>query len=399
MTTLRHVVLAESALADLSDLQTTDARRLALQVRDGGESGVVSGADGTDVLVVRGDASPASAELSGVALVCQITDDGVRCRAANGGQLSDEVEVVVLPHNADVFDRVRGIFETDILRESGVAILGLGSGGSFIACELAKAGVGHFLLVDHDRLEVGNVSRHVCGLADVGRLKVNAMRDRILDHNPTAEVTTAAVHIDGLSRAEVRNQITSFDPGIVIGATDTRESRLLINRICLAADLPLILAGVYRRAYGGLVQRVIPGLTACYQCFVQALPDLAGDAEISSEADAAAMAYSDRPVEPQPGLSSDVLPVALHVTKLALLELVGDRSPTFLSLRKDLVAPLYQWVNRREADSPYADLVPLGNSVDGLTILRWYGILLPRRDDCVACSAQYLALKPGHVRA
>ena len=168
--------------------------------------------------------------------------------------------------------------------------------------------------------------------------------------------------------------------------------------MCLVSDIPLILGGVYRRAYGGLVQRVIPGLTACYQCFVQALPEMAGDTEISSEANAAAVAYSDRPVEPQPGLSSGIIPIALHMVKLAMLELVGNRSPAFVPLLQDLVAPLYQWINRREVGSGYEDMQPMGSSVDGLSIMRWYGIILPRLDDCAACGVGFLA-PPVNARA
>lgn len=100
-----------------------------------------------------------------------------------------------------------------MLRDSGVAVLGLGSGGSFVARELAKAGIGRFLLLDDDRLEVSNVARHECGLSDVGRLKVNAMRDYILDHNPAAEISTHAVHIDGSSRDQTRELLSSFAPG------------------------------------------------------------------------------------------------------------------------------------------------------------------------------------------
>ena len=162
--------------------------------------------------------------------------------------------------------------------------------------------------------------------------------------------------------------------------------------MCLESGTSLILGGVYRRAYGGIVQRVIPGLTACYQCYVQALPQKAGDNEISSASAAAAIAYSDRPVIPQPGLSSDIAPIALLMAKLALLELTAGESPAFVALAKDLVAPLYQWLNRRKEDSGYASLSPLATTggrddqcCDGT------GILLPRLEDCAACSDKFLA--------
>jgi molybdopterin/thiamine biosynthesis adenylyltransferase len=396
VTSLRHIVIAEDALTGTAEQE----RRLALTLRDGGDLGVITGESGAGVVVTAGD-WPARLD-AGIAVVCQVSAGEVRCRTADGR----DVPVTVLPREADVFDRVRGIFEIDVLQHSGVAILGLGSGGSFIARELAKAGVGRFFILDDDRLEIANVARHECGLSDVGRLKINAMRERILDHNPAAEVYVSTERLTGESRDKVTAQIDEAGVSLVIGATDNRESRLLTNRMCLASKTPLILGGVFRRAYGGIVQRVIPDLTACYQCYVQALPEQAGDYEISSDAAASAVAYSDRPVIPQPGLSSDIIPIALLMVKLALLELTAGRSPAFGLLGADLVAPLYQWINRRETDSDYVGLAPMATTVDQMTVLRWYGILLPRLDDCAACSEKYLAAddegffggKRGHER-
>jgi molybdopterin/thiamine biosynthesis adenylyltransferase len=384
---LHHVVIAEEALPG----DGGQDRYLAMSLRDGGDLAVVSGPEGQDVLLTRGDWPSLEAARPTPALTCRVSGDEVQCRVADGR----EVPVTVLPREADVFDRVRGIFETDVLRHSGVAILGLGSGGSLIASELAKAGVGRFFIMDYDRLEIANVARHVCGLEDVGRLKVNAMREHILAHNPAAEVHVSTERLTGESRAKVQAQIAEADASLVVGATDNRESRLLVNRMCLESGTPLILGGVYRRAYGGIVQRVIPGLTACYQCYVQALPQQAGDNEISSASAAAAIAYSDRPVIPQPGLSSDIAPIALFMAKLALLELTAGKSPAFTALAKDLVAPLYQWLNRREQDSDYASLSPLATTVDEMTVLRWYGILLPKLEDCAACSDKFLSADGG----
>ena len=82
--------------------------------------------------------------------------------------------------------------------------MGLGSGGAPIAVELAKAGVGHFILIDFDRIELHNISRHICGVNELGRLKVNAVKDAILLKNPYAQVETLAIdinrHLDELER-------------------------------------------------------------------------------------------------------------------------------------------------------------------------------------------------------
>jgi molybdopterin/thiamine biosynthesis adenylyltransferase len=341
----------------------------------------VLGEPGEDVGVVH--LAPGQRPTGGT-LVCAVVGDDIRCYAEDRGEYRP-LDTTVVPERADVFDRVRGVFETDILRDRSVAVLGLGSGGSVILRELARSGVGRFLLVDHDRLEIGNVCRHECGLSDVGRLKTNAAADLVLDRNPDAEITLATMHIDGDSVDKLSEAIDSVGADLVVCATDNRASRLLVNRLCVLDRLPALFAGVFRRAYGGQVLRFIPGLTPCYQCFVSALPSMAADHEVSSPAAAGRIAYSDRPVAVEPGLSSDIAPIALLVAKLAVQELLNGTPTTLDSLNEDLVAPLYLWLNRREVDTEYAGWLPMATGVDEMSVLRWYGIGLARNGSCAAC--------------
>lgn len=387
----RHVVVDVNAAAWVRRPATTAAQ---VKYSDGGDIAYVLDRPGDDLLVIRVDSVEEirkSVELTAVdstvrPLICAVAGDEVHVFAHDTSGY-EPVDVTMLPAKADAFDRVRGVFETDVLRERSVAVLGLGSGGSFILRELTKCGVGRFLLVDHDRLELGNACRHECGLSDVGRLKINAVRDLVLDRNPAAEIVTHAVHIDSDTIDELSAAIGDFGPDVVVCATDNRASRLLINRMCVLANLPAIYAGVFRRAYGGQVLRVIPRLTPCYQCFVSALPSMAADREVSSESDAAGIAYSDREVAVEPGLSSDIVPIALHVAKLTLLELLSGMPTTLDTLNDDLVAPLYLWLNRREPETEYAVWQPMATGVDELSVLRWYGIGLARDEACAVCGS------------
>ncbi len=295
----------------------------------------------------------------------------------------NEIDLMVIPRESDIFDRIRGVFETDQLRKKKVAVIGLGSGGSFIARELCKSGVGNFLLVDHDRLESGNICRHECGLRDLGRKKVAAMAELLLDRNPALKVETMDLKVSGKSIGKLKNAIDDVD--LVICATDNRESRLLVNRICLELDKTLLFGAVFRRAYGGQILRVIPHLTPCYQCFVSALPGVMEDQEISSAESAATIAYSDRPVAIEPGLSTDILPVALQMAKMSILELLRGTETTLSSLFDDIVAPLHLWINRREKGTDYEKLQPMENNIDEMTVLRWYGIFIPKDPNCPAC--------------
>jgi hypothetical protein len=87
----------------------------------------------------------------------------------------------------------------------------------------------------------------------------------------------------------------------------------------------------------------------------------------------------------EPGLSLDVLPIATMLAKLALLELLADKSSTLNVLRRDFDAPWYLWLNRPEPGTPYANWPPLSESSDEMTIHRWYGIYFERDEACPVC--------------
>jgi molybdopterin/thiamine biosynthesis adenylyltransferase len=279
--------------------------------------------------------------------------------------------------------RRSSILETTILTEKNVLCMGVGTGGSHVAVELAKCGVGHFTLVDRDRLSVGNVVRHPGGLSQVGRAKVNVVRDLILDKNPNAQVEVHCIELGFANKDALAELVRASD--IVICGTDNRQSKLLINELSVAADVPALYGGAFRRAYGGQILRVRPKQSPCHQCFVSAMPDEASDVEISTTEDADAIAYSDRPVAVEPGLSLDVLPIATQLAKLALLELIADKSSTLNALQRDFSAPWYLWLNRPEPGTSYANMPPLSDSIDEITINRWYGIEFSRDEACPVC--------------
>ena len=90
-----------------------------------------------------------------------------------------EIDAAYIPAKDDLYSRNKGLIEVDILKDKKVTVIGLGSFGSVIVAELAKAGVGNFALFDFDRLELHNLSRHYCGANDLGRLKTDALYDVI----------------------------------------------------------------------------------------------------------------------------------------------------------------------------------------------------------------------------
>ncbi|MFN0244738.1 MAG: HesA/MoeB/ThiF family protein [Planctomycetota bacterium] len=315
-----------------------------------------------------------------------VAPNGTRYRALGHSYVDGKaspIEVSLADVQPELATRRTGLLESSILADKTALLIGLGTGGAHVALELAKCGVGSFVLLDHDRLGVGNVVRHPGGVSQAGRYKVNVVRDLILDKNPQAQVLAVPLSVDFSVLDEVRAYVRKAD--VVVCGTDSRPSKLLVNRLCVEADVVALYGGAFRRAYGGQILRVRPRQSPCHQCFVAAMPDAASDVEVSTAADADAVAYSDRPVAVEPGLSLDVLPIANMLGKLTLLELIAEKESSLNILKRDFEAPWYLWLNRPEAGTQYATMPPLSDSVDEMTICRWYGVEFERDPECSVC--------------
>lgn len=214
------------------------------------------------------------------------------------------------------WDRLQGVVDVEELGRKHVVVVGLGSGGSTVALELAKAGVGRFTLVDPDVLETRNLIRHECDGRYVGSGKAAAVGELVFLRNPEAavEVVRADVFSLGTRLAEL-----VADADLVVGCTDAEPPKLLLNRLCLGAGVPAVYGGVYERGVGGEVIRCGGGPDdPCYACVTSVLKEAAplpiGDEE---------PAYGAPAEGGVPGLGLDVRLVALLHAKVCLLSLLG----------------------------------------------------------------------------
>lgn len=75
------------------------------------------------------------------------------------------------------------------LKQAKVAVFGIGGVGSYVIEGLARAGLGNFILVDKDIVDVTNINRQIIATTKtVGKLKVEVAKQRILEINPNANV-------------------------------------------------------------------------------------------------------------------------------------------------------------------------------------------------------------------
>lgn len=75
------------------------------------------------------------------------------------------------------------------LNKSKVAVFGIGGVGSYVVEGLARAGIGNFILVDKDEVDITNINRQIIATTKtVGKPKVEVSKERILEINPEAKV-------------------------------------------------------------------------------------------------------------------------------------------------------------------------------------------------------------------
>ena len=89
-----------------------------------------------------------------------------------------------------IFARNERLFGSmDRLRDVRVIIFGVGGVGSWCAESLVRSGVGHLTIVDQDRVVESNINRQLMATTKtVGRVKVEALREPLLDINPDADI-------------------------------------------------------------------------------------------------------------------------------------------------------------------------------------------------------------------
>ncbi len=216
-------------------------------------------------------------------------------------------------------ERLIGADNLGRLAEKKVAVVGLGSGGGFVALSLAMSGIVNFVLVDNDDLERGNVTRHVCDLRYVGRNKAEAVADLIENRNPGAQVESRAGliedHWDCLD-----------DVDILVAAVDSEQVKFTINEQCLKRGLCASYAGVYERGEGGDHVIIRPFEGPCYACWSEATRDgvmvalsPGGDLDYGMIGEAGTL-------EAEPGLWVNVTKVAGIQTDLIINELLRGAS-------------------------------------------------------------------------
>jgi proteasome lid subunit RPN8/RPN11 len=197
------------------------------------------------------------------------------------GLVLDDVRVQVLDvppapvTDVSEMQRVAAAYDLRAMATARLVAVGCGGGAAFLE-DMARAGVGEFVLVDPDAVDVPNIATQQTYRDDVGRAKVEALARRLARISPQVRVWTVRAWLDELTDDAVRrlavghlpgSQLLSPDATLLCGFTDDFAAQARVSRLALHLGVAYLGATVYREGRGVEVTFSAPGLTpACSRC-------------------------------------------------------------------------------------------------------------------------------------
>lgn len=132
---------------------------------------------------------------------------------------------------------ILGESSTAALSQCTVAVFGMGGVGSYAVEALARAGIGHFILVDNDVVDVTNINRQLIATHEtLGKPKVAVARDRIVAINPLARVDPRQVFYGEATRGEIDLSRCDY----VVDCIDTVSAKIILAEETARLGVPLI---------------------------------------------------------------------------------------------------------------------------------------------------------------
>lgn len=219
--------------------------------------------------------------------------------------------------------RIAGLSDTFTLENKTVALVGLGSVGSDLGAKLVRLGV-RVVGCDPDLLAVENLIRWGLPAAidlDVGKPKSEVWQDILRRTVPGARVEGHSLDI--VQKAGAFNRLlVSEKPDLLVAATDTRDSRRMVNAMAAKHNVPALFVGLSDGASSVRVEVVENAQDGpCHLCAVHAEGVTLGDSDKRSR-----MPYgTDVGPSPQgvPALPVDIAMGTAIATRIALLMLGG----------------------------------------------------------------------------
>lgn len=142
-----------------------------------------------------------------------------------------------MQHAFSRFEMLVGPDAIEKLKESRIAVFGVGGVGSYVVEGLVRSGVGKFILVDDDLVCLTNLNRQIHATRKtIGKPKVAVMKERILEINPKAEVETHQLFY----LPETAGQLLDGRIDYIVDAIDTVTAKIDLVLRAREKGIPII---------------------------------------------------------------------------------------------------------------------------------------------------------------
>jgi len=140
----------------------------------------------------------------------------------------------------EALNRLYGVRAAEFLPRLRICVVGVGGVGSWAAESLARTGVGHITMIDHDDVSLSNVNRQLHAFVDtVDQSKVELMKRRILRINPRCNVNAID---DFLANSNLERYLDQqFD--VVIDAIDSIRFKAAMIAFCRRRRIRIVTTG------------------------------------------------------------------------------------------------------------------------------------------------------------
>ncbi len=183
---------------------------------------------------------------------------GVRLISAKNRVTPLEIEILCLEHGVVPARYLRNIGTIGLegqakLLRSTVAVCGAGGLGGTIVELLARQGVGHLVVIDHDRFVENNLNRQIMATEkDLRKSKVKAAAERVKKINSAVAVTPIHKTINSQTVTELIK-----DAGVVMDGLDNFVTRRIVALACDRLGIPFVHGAI--AGFCGQLMTIFPG--------------------------------------------------------------------------------------------------------------------------------------------
>ncbi|MBJ9987942.1 tRNA threonylcarbamoyladenosine dehydratase [Paenibacillus cellulositrophicus] len=125
----------------------------------------------------------------------------------------------------------------EVMKNSTVAVLGIGGVGSIAVEALARTGVGRIILIDKDVVDITNINRQIHALTTtIGQKKADLMVERVKLINPDID----AIALNMFYTEETYQELFKYELDYVLDASDTVSYKIHLIKECLNRKIPII---------------------------------------------------------------------------------------------------------------------------------------------------------------